>query len=293
MSTLPAHGVSNDTNIHTSTPTLLSKTHVIDTEDDETTAREQSESPFPIQNKEHTSKSQVRNVDIIKYLIGTIAGKDKIAKLLKSILDIIKKVCLILPRYSQYFDTKRISTISTQLSLFRCIMRFGSAPYIIANLFKRIISTGNVFKHPQAIFNRLLLEDSIDVYSTVFDELSLLGKLNIIKNRTFRETISRNDTWATEVDAIYSLKKACSNYKSTRSLKNDDKAKLMTKIDVARFTMELVSNTPDLFLIKSRRLERLLSLLSSVCSTVSAVLNIVRLWIMAKDQLSKKLSKSA
>ena len=292
MATNPTNGISHDINTHTTTPTLLNKTYVMDAEDDDTTAREQSESPFPIQNKKPPSTSQVRNVDIIKYLIGTIAGKDKIAKLLKSVLDIIKKVCLILPQYSQYFDTKRISTVSTQLSLFRCIMRFGSAPYSIVNLFKRIVSTGNAFKNPHFIFDRLLLEDSIDAYSTVFDELSLLGKLNIIKNRTFRETISRNDTWATEVDAIYSLKKACSNYKSTQSLKND-KAKLMNKIDLARFTMELISNTPDLFLIKSRRLEKLLSLLSSVCSTVSAVLNIVRLWIMAKDQLSKKLSKSA
>ncbi|KAG0658121.1 hypothetical protein C6P45_002287 [Maudiozyma exigua] len=287
------NSVSNDTNSHIIAPTLLSKTHVVDTEEGETTAREQSESPLPIQNKKRISKSQVRNVDIIKYLMGTIAGKDKISKLLKSLLDIVKKVCLILPQYSQYIDTKRISAISTQLSLFRCIMRFGSTPYSIANLIKRIVSSGNILKSPQVIFSRLLLEDSINVYSTVFDELSLLGKLNIIKNRRFRHVISRNDTWATEVDAIYSLKKACCNYKTTQSSKFDNKAKLMNKIDVARFTLELVSNTPDLFLIKSRRLERLLSLLSSVCSAVSAILNIVRLWIMAKDQLSEKLSKSA
>ncbi|CAB4252749.1 similar to Saccharomyces cerevisiae YOR193W PEX27 Peripheral peroxisomal membrane protein involved in controlling peroxisome size and number, interacts with homologous protein Pex25p [Maudiozyma barnettii] len=288
MTTSTTNFSASEAHSNTAVPTLLKDKHVVEGDDDEATAREQSETPRPTRSNKQF-KSNVRNVDIIKYLIGTIAGKDKIAKFLKCILDIVKKVSLMFPSQFPNVNTKDLAYIGNQLSLFRSIMRFGSAPYNVASLINKILHNKNLLKNPSVLCNHLFVENVIDVYSTVVDQLSLLSKLNIIKNRSLRERISRNDTLATEVDAIYSLQKACLTYQKNKSQKNK-KTDIMNKIDVVRFAMELISNTPDLFLIRSPRVEKMISLFSTVCSTVSAVLNLVRLWILAKEHQLVKLS---
>ncbi|SMN22158.1 similar to Saccharomyces cerevisiae YOR193W PEX27 Peripheral peroxisomal membrane protein involved in controlling peroxisome size and number [Maudiozyma saulgeensis] len=287
MATSTSNFVPLESRSSTAVPSLLKDQYVVEGDDDDITAREQSETPLPIQNNKQI-KLKVRNIDIIKYLIGTIAGKDKIAKFLKCILDIIKKVSLLFPMKFYNVDTRSLATIASQLSLFRAIMRFGSAPFTIGSLINMISHNKNLLKTPSVVFNPSILESIINVYFTIFDELSLLSKLNIIKNKNLRERISRNDTLATEIDSIFSLQKACISYRKNRIQRNK-KNDIMAKIDIARFTMELISNTPDLLLIRSPRIERIVSLFSSICSTISAILNLVRLWILAKDQLSVKL----
>ena len=280
--------LDTSTPAHGKVPVLLaSRNHHIDGDDDETTAKEQSQTPY---HSHPVVSPEVRALDIIKYLIGTIAGKDKIAKTLKSVLDIVRKLTVVFPLLRTRIGNGRLlATISSQLALFRSIMRFGTSPSAITALLAHLGSAKQIRKNPAALFNQSLLSDSIDVYSTVFDELSLLNKLGLVRSKQFRKTIAKHDTWATEVDAIHSFKSACVKYRQLRKQRStaDAKAVLMNKIDVARFTLELVSSSTDLLTIRSPGIQSIVSLFASVCSATSGVVNLWRLWILAADHLAK------
>ena len=287
MSTVASHNniLENTSHTHGKPPVLLaSRNHHIDVDDDEATAKEQSQTPF------HAGSSvppETRALDIIKYLIGTIAGKDKIAKLVKCVLDVVRKFALVFPRFRSLIGNARLlGLIASQLSLFRYIMRFGSSPYIVSPLLRHFASVKQILANPGALFNQSLLSDSINVYSTIFDELSLMDKLGLVKSKQFRQTISKHETWATEVDTLYSLKSACVKYRNQRA-DTDKKTALLNKIDVARFTLELVSNSTDFLAVRSPAVQNAVSLFASLCSATSGVVNLWRLWILATEHLAK------
>lgn len=257
---------------------LLGTKHVIDendNDDDDATVKEESE--IPVLSK--VIAPRVRNIDILKYLIGTIAGKDKVAKIIKSLLDVLRKLTIVFQNF-KLNNIKTITSIASQLSIFRYLMRFGTSPYKISFFIKRIINNKNV------LINRSLFEDSLDIYSTIFDELSLLYKLTILKNKKIGQFVSRQETWATEIDSLNNLRTAYLKHKDFKNVTQNSQAKLINQLDIIRFTMDFLGNSTDFINIKSKKISSIISLIASICSTVSSITTFFRLWTLARDQLT-------
>ncbi|CCD25069.1 Pex25p NDAI_0E02520 [Naumovozyma dairenensis CBS 421] len=198
-------------------------------------------------------KKVVRNVDILKYLINSLAGKDKFVKIIKCILDLLKswiltdlsstetnikmkklllslsttssgtsiiplKSILVHPvKFVRLFTLSflqnlnhNVSFITSQLSIFRYMIRFGSSPFKLLTFVKKLRSTTkatNLNDIEKLWLNEKSLQDSIDLYYTIFDELDLLYKLKIWnpQERTY-SWVTKHETIAWQYDILLSWK---------------------------------------------------------------------------------------
>ncbi|SCV05730.1 LANO_0H13916g1_1 [Lachancea nothofagi CBS 11611] len=121
----------------------------------------------------------VRNIDVLQHIFGTLSGKDRLAKILKYVLDLLKlfvgrsraSITKWDPQVLQYYSKvlaqfnlrlilkhpitiikiitvaglrnfeAKASLVGTSLSLFRQILRFGGTPFRVANLCHKIGTT--------------------------------------------------------------------------------------------------------------------------------------------------------
>ncbi|CCE64662.1 hypothetical protein TPHA_0I01560 [Tetrapisispora phaffii CBS 4417] len=184
----------------------------------------------------------IEKITVLKDIVNTISGKDKIIKIIKNILDLIRVSLLTLTekyRLSEalrdsilkrklaylirnpilvlkYFilnlnlkNEKRLAFISSNLSLFRYILRFGSLPFQVPyfiTIFKSLVKDNSLGNVRKIVCNQHFLSKAIEVYYTVCDELDLLYKLKFYSNATVYNKIVYHESLSWQLDIMLSLK---------------------------------------------------------------------------------------
>ncbi|SCU82906.1 LADA_0C08614g1_1 [Lachancea dasiensis] len=239
----------------------------------------------------------VKNIDILHHIFGTLGGKDRLAKILKYVLDLLKlfvghgraKITKWDPQVLQYYSKvlaqlnlrlilkhpitilkiitvaglrnfeARASLISTNLSLFRQIMRFGGTPFRLVSLCQKIgitmqkITAGKQTSinivgsqssngHSLSVINKLWLNegslaDFIDLYYGIMDELMLLHKFKVWHHEGTYQWVAKHECLSWYYDIILGLKK---NWVSLQDL-NKAQLELEIQIQVKKRALELSS----------------------------------------------------
>ena len=203
---------------------------------------------YKSEDKQQSIAPIVRALDIIKVIIESLAGKDKSAKVLKYTLDVInlfvqrtrenivrwdpqvltyyKKVLKDLKWWmmlrhpitiakiwvvamSRNFEIKA-SYLSQQLSTYRYILRFGSSPFQVLNIWKKLAQTYKEGLTASCIhklwFNEDSIREVINLHNTVCDELVLLYKLKVWDHKDFYNWLEKQEAISWEADILFSLK---------------------------------------------------------------------------------------
>lgn len=187
----------------------------------------------------------VRSIEILQYLTGSLAGKDKIAKIIKYVLDILrllvtnsrlsitkwdpsvlvyyKKVLgtlsmsmilkhpititkVLLVAVFQNFESKT-NFVSQQLSTYRYILRFGDTPFRIFKLLGKIRKTDlSAASIQESWCNESSLVDLIDFYYGICDEMVLLNKLKVWSNAKLYNWFSRHESISWQYSIVLGLK---------------------------------------------------------------------------------------
>ncbi|CCF59683.1 hypothetical protein KAFR_0H02740 [Kazachstania africana CBS 2517] len=184
-----------------------------------------------------------KHFKIIKFILNSVSGKDKIVKLLKCILEILRSFKLINGPFFQ--------AVAFQLNLFRYLLRFGYTPIRLVELFQNL-------KDKQLIYNENFLQKVIDLYYGIFDELDLLNKLKIIRcSPRLAHWIDKHETISWEMDILLNLKQDLQRY--------DNHSNILLKLDILRLVCELVTNTfPTNGTFYTKKSGLILSLISSI-----------------------------
>ncbi|CUS20478.1 LAQU0S01e07492g1_1 [Lachancea quebecensis] len=264
-----------------------------DSSDEESTAEESQELKESKQLPAvHRSTVVVRNIDVLNHIFGTLSGKDRLAKILKYVLDLVKLFVSrsrigitrwdpqVLEHYSKVltqlnlrlllrhpatiakimvvaglrnFEAKA-SLVSSNLSLFRQILRFGGTPFRVAALWSKInlttrqiaaahakpISTPD--SHILAVINKLWLNeaslaDFIDLYYGVMDELMLLHKFKVWHHPGMYTWVAKHESLSWYYDIMLGLKK---NWCALQQL-NHTQLELSIQEQVKKRALELSS----------------------------------------------------
>lgn len=166
----------------------------------------------------------VRNLEILKYLIGTIAGSDKLSKVAKYALDLIRAIVISRPNSVL---AKLISLIpnfrskatyaSSLLSTYRYILRFGHTPFALSKLFDKLkASIKDPSKANKIWMNEDALTNILDLYYGVFDELDTLYRLSVWHNPKVYSKVVTHQCWAWEASILLGLK---NNFTQLNSIK--------------------------------------------------------------------------
>lgn len=194
------------------------------------------------------SEKHIKVLQVLQAVISSLAGKDKVAKVLKYTLDVInvfvrksrqnitkwdphvltyyKKVLRELSLWmvirhpltiikvwvvamSRSFEVKA-SHVSQQMSTYRYILRFGSSPFQVLSMWRKLLQTyksgftvSNIHK---LWFNEDSVRDVINLYNTVCDELVLLHKLKVWDHAPFYQFLEKQEAISWEADILFSLK---------------------------------------------------------------------------------------
>lgn len=209
--------------------------------------------------KNNSNRKMIRNLDVLKYIISTMAGKDKLAKIIKYIIDLIRLRLLSTHSSSKHaglllkplvFATNILRStitlssanwVSQQLSIFRYALRFGGTPFRIIDMVKKVSNQYMKIGLDPYQWNRFLLDDStiqdgVDIYYGIFDELDMLYKLQILSNEnSLYPTVIKHETIAWEIDIILNLNKV---YKSLH-----ENHKKQVELNVKLQTQALLTST--------------------------------------------------
>ncbi|GAV55135.1 hypothetical protein ZYGR_0AS04590 [Zygosaccharomyces rouxii] len=179
-------------------------------------------------------KRVVRNLEILEYLIGTIAGTDKFSKVAKYTLDVIKAIVIsrpnsVLARLISLIPNFRSKATyaSSLLSTYRYILRFGYTPFALSKLFDRLKgSIRDPSKANKIWMNEDALNNVLDLYYGVFDELDTLYRLKVWQNPKVYIRVVTHQCWAWEAFILLGLK---NNFKQLNSIKSE-----ITQLEVQR-----------------------------------------------------------
>lgn len=200
----------------------------------------------------HKRLKLTQTIAIIERILGTISGRDKVAKVLKYVLDLIKlftqrlRLGVVgqrheekLMQYVRALDhrtwrawlrnpiiiTKAVimsssrrveditQTCSTNLGLFRQLLRFGRTFFLANSLMQNTLLMWQDAKKqgqlgPLVFLNLGLYKQCFDTFYSLTDELKLLHKLHIWKNPGLYAWLCRQDPYLTTTDNIISLHSA-------------------------------------------------------------------------------------
>lgn len=182
----------------------------------------------------------VSKLDIYKSVLALTVGKDKMTKILSYLLNLIKYYLTTTRRFIvdeknftnlsinplQHYRTpvkylklllflnstaleKKITILTSNISLFRFALRFGGTPYRIKIIFTRINAflKSPTIDHFQTVFlNEGFLSEFINFYYGIMDELLLLCKLGVLRNKSLRSFVGRHVDLAWYYDIILNLK---------------------------------------------------------------------------------------
>lgn len=187
----------------------------------------------------------VRRIDVLEYLVNSLAGKDKLTKILKYTLDLLrllisnsragitkwdptvllyyKKVLknfsvrsvirhpvtiskILLVAIFENFESKA-NFVSQQLSTYRYILRFGGTPFRIVKMLQKVQQTEfDRVKLQEIWFNESSLRDFLDIYYGICDEMVLLHKLKVWSHPGLFNWFSRHEVLSWQYDIVLSLK---------------------------------------------------------------------------------------
>lgn len=238
-------------------------------------------------NKTVEQKVLVRNIDILKRIFDTLGGKDRIAKIIKYVLDLLK-LCVARSRKSitswdpevlQYYSKvlkqlnfrmalrhpvtiakiltvamlrnfeSKATLVSTNLSLFRQILRFGGTPFRVAALWKKLLLTTQQLSSQKgddisalATMNKIWLNeaslgDFIDLYYGIMDELMLMHKFKLWSHTGVHKWVAKHEALSWYYDILLGLKK---NWCTLQNLKHAQ-LELEIQAQVKRRALEISS----------------------------------------------------
>ncbi|CCF59244.1 hypothetical protein KAFR_0G02100 [Kazachstania africana CBS 2517] len=309
-----------------------------------------------IPNVKDMTKITVTNLEILQYLLNSLSGKDKFAKIVKYTLDLIilfiekeskpksyisksnvnnivmnllvNKPRLLIIFFLQKF-VKTLSYISSQLSTYRYILRFGNSPFLTWDFIKAIKKLYTNRKHLslQSINETFKINDLINLYYTICDELVLLHKFKVWSNPYFYERISRHQVLSWQYDIVLSLinnlsqlntnqqkefelnllikiKREAINFQISNNNKlfyndtidiyaqlNDLKRqKKVIHLEISKLIFDFMANSIDFFKVYDAKI--IPKGTYGVLSLVSGLIGFYKLWINAKDDIYSSKQKS-
>lgn len=187
----------------------------------------------------------VRRIDVLQYLVNSLAGKDKLTKILKYTLDLLrllisnsragitrwdptvlvyyKKVLqnfsvrsvvrhpvtiskILLVAIFENFESKA-NFVGQQLSTYRYILRFGGTPFRLVKMLQKLQQTELDRNKLQKLWlNESSLRDFLDLYYGICDEMVLLHKLQVWSHPGLYNWFSRHEVLSWQYDIVLSLK---------------------------------------------------------------------------------------
>lgn len=187
----------------------------------------------------------IKSIDILQYLVNSLAGKDKLAKILKYTLDLLRLLInksrnsmtkwdpsilvhykkalknlnftlvlkhpitiikVLLVAIFQNFESKA-DFVSQQLSLYRYILRFGGTPFRAVKMFQKLQkSQFDLDKIEKIWLNESSLTDFFDLYYGICDEMVLLHKLKVWSHPGLYSWFSRHECISWQYDILMGLK---------------------------------------------------------------------------------------
>ena len=190
----------------------------------------------------------VENMQILQYLLNSLSGKDKVAKVVRYILQLLRmftskfvrqnqrkfgsvdvwtkgynfqalKKILLQPCLVSFLAFRNIDRkleyVISQLGTYRYILRFGSSPFLLYDLIKKVrkvfASRNNKGVSLQSsaytVFgNESSLREMVNLYYTICDELVVLHKLKLWKNDKLYDTIERHQALTWQFDIVFGFK---------------------------------------------------------------------------------------
>lgn len=177
----------------------------------------------------------VDRIDVLQHIINTLNGKDKLAKTLKHLLDLLryllstKSSILIKNKWANRITSSiiknlidKLTFVSIQLTTYRYILRFGNSPFLIVKFiqkWKRLLYTDKDFNSNNnndwkrksfdlltTIFKESLFKELFSIYFSVCDEILLLNRLRVWKHAKLERFISRQEIYSWQLDILLNLK---------------------------------------------------------------------------------------
>ncbi|SCU85014.1 LAMI_0C09802g1_1 [Lachancea mirantina] len=229
----------------------------------------------------------VRNLDVLEAAFNSLSGKDRIAKIIKYVLDLLrlfvarsrKGITQWDPQVLQYYSKvlaklnlrllvrhpvtilkivvvaafrnfeSRALLVSTSLSMFRQILRFGGTPFRLAKLWSKIARTTEALAHKAQSGNTAVtaiakiwgseqsLGDFIDLYYGIMDELMLLHKFKLWSHAGFYSWVAKHEALSWYYDIMLGLKK---NWCALQLL-NQSQLELQIQLQVKARALQLSS----------------------------------------------------
>lgn len=205
-----------------------------------------------LNNDELKKAALIAKFDVFKNVLGKLGGKDRIAKILQYVLNLLKYYLTNTRRFLidtkfenlsldprlhyknplKYFKLliflnstmleRKIFDITKNISIFRQMLRFGGTPYRIRQFlikFNKFIKSGptNLINIYKFWINEDSLGDFIDLYYGICDEIILLYKLNVFTNPNFKTFIGKHEAYSWYMDILLGLKK---NYNKLQENRN-------------------------------------------------------------------------
>lgn len=198
-----------------------------------------------VDSKPRKKVDAVRSVDILEYLVNSLAGKDKLTKILKYTLDLLRLVVsnsragitkwdpsvltyyrkvlrdlnfrmvlkhpvtiskILLVALFQNFESKA-NFVAQQLSTYRYILRFGGTPFRVLKMLQKIRdSQWDSVNLQKTWANESSLRDFLDLYYGICDEMVLLHKLKVWSHDGLYNWFSRHEVLSWQYDILLSLK---------------------------------------------------------------------------------------
>lgn len=196
------------------------------------------------------NKKVVAKFEIFKNVLGKLGGKDRIAKVLQYVLNLIKLYLQNTRRYLinekftnlslnpklifktpiTYFKLliflnstmmeKKIFEVTKNISIFRQMLRFGGTPYRIRQFLSKVNNTvklPNVANFSKIWLNEDSLGDFINLYYGICDEVVLLYKLQVLSNPDFKKFIGKHEAYSWYLDIMLGIKQNYNKLQENRS----------------------------------------------------------------------------
>lgn len=240
-----------------------------------------SELDHDIKEKLRPPLISISNWDIFWKIINTILGKDKLAKVsqysLKLLIYHAQKIKTnllnkkfdydILTKSNQqifqflitdptnFFQTillllstlilSNLSGLANGLGIYRQFLRFGKSPFKIRDLarkFDKLINFKTMTIDP-SFFTRKTIGDFTSLYYCIHDEMGLLYKLKVYRNKSIQQYCSKHDAIGWYSETILALYNTWDTISSLSQQEMDLKIQIQVKKKAKLLSKQILSNS--------------------------------------------------
>lgn len=217
----------------------------------------------------------ITKLDIYKTVLGLTAGKDRLAKTIYYILNLIKYYLINTRRFLisekfenlsisplQHYKTpikyiklliflnstnfeKKITILTKNISFFRYALRFGGTPYRLNLMLNKLF---NFYKVPtidsfkEIFLNETFLSDFINFYYGIVDELVLICDLGVINHKPLRKFAGRHIDLAWFYEILLSLKQNYVKFNENKSKQLQLNIQYEVRKKASQLSKKLISN---------------------------------------------------